>query len=84
MDWKFIFFGFLLHIILFYSIFDIYFTSPIIHGVPHHSNPLTPPANRLVLFSADGLRADKFFEITSQFTPYLRLLSFYIGKKSYN
>ena len=52
------------HIIFFLSIFNIYFTSPVIHGISEISTEgkVTPPASRLVLFVADGLRADKFFE----------------------
>lgn len=73
-DWKVLLFGFFLHFFLFYALFDIYFTSPIVHGVPRHSNPLTPPAKRVVLFSSDGLRADKLFEISNNKSnaPFLR------------
>ncbi|RDY07681.1 GPI ethanolamine phosphate transferase 1 [Mucuna pruriens] len=54
--------GVILHAVYMLSIFDIYFKTPIVHGV----DPVTPrfaaPAKRLVLLVADGLRADKFFE----------------------
>ncbi|XP_063971785.1 GPI ethanolamine phosphate transferase 1-like isoform X2 [Lytechinus pictus] len=67
--------GFILHLILFASIFDIYFTSPLVHGMSPHSTPHEPPAKRLVLFVGDGLRADKFYELKEDGTsraPYLR------------
>ena len=74
---NFFFFSAVVHTVLFYSVFDIYFTSPIIHGI----HPIKPknlsPAKRLVLFVADGLRADKFYEaekVTGKYrNPYLRL-----------
>ncbi|XP_021509676.1 GPI ethanolamine phosphate transferase 1 isoform X2 [Meriones unguiculatus] len=55
--------GLLVHFVFFASIFDIYFTSPLVHGMTPQSTPLPPPAKRLVLFVADGLRADAFYEL---------------------
>ncbi|GLD94835.1 hypothetical protein PINS_up003460 [Pythium insidiosum] len=63
--------GVIFHAIYVLSIFDIYFTSPV---VPHveslayasssssSSSSRRPPAKRVVVFVADGCRADKFFE----------------------
>ncbi|XP_052063776.1 GPI ethanolamine phosphate transferase 1-like [Mytilus californianus] len=67
--------GLFTHLVFFYSIFDIYFTSPLVHGMTPHVSPQKPAASRLVLFSADGLRADKFFgldENGQSRAPYLR------------
>lgn len=55
--------GLLVHFVFFASIFDIYFTSPLIHGMTPQLTPLLPPARRLVLFVADGLRADSLYEL---------------------
>ncbi|XBH78559.1 hypothetical protein VPH35_104761 [Triticum aestivum] len=65
--------GIVLHAVYMLSIFDIYFKSPIVHGMaPVPPRLSAPPAKRLVLLvvrvlkilvaAADGLRADKFFE----------------------
>ncbi|KAF3829779.1 hypothetical protein GH733_001730 [Mirounga leonina] len=54
--------GLLVHFVFFGSIFDIYFTSPLVHGMTPQFTPLPPPAKRLVLFVADGLRADTLYE----------------------
>ena len=61
--WKVIVLGVAIHLVFFYSIFDIYFTSPIVHGITPHKANIAAPAKRLVLFSADGLRADKMLEM---------------------
>ncbi|XP_055655348.1 GPI ethanolamine phosphate transferase 1 isoform X4 [Falco peregrinus] len=67
--------GLLVHCVLLVSIFDIYFSSPLVHGMTPQRTPLPPPAKRLVLFVADGLRADSLYELNSNGTPqapYLR------------
>ncbi|XP_075215460.1 phosphatidylinositol glycan anchor biosynthesis class N [Lycorma delicatula] len=65
--------GFIVHVILLLSIFDIYFKSPIITGIEIQKNYIRPPAKRLVLFVADGLRADSFFVLDSGTkSPFLR------------
>ncbi|XP_056290484.1 GPI ethanolamine phosphate transferase 1 [Pseudoliparis swirei] len=67
--------GLTVHVIFFLSIFDIYFTSPLVHGMTPQTTPLAPPASRLVLLVADGLRADSLFTLLpngSSRAPYLR------------
>ncbi|XP_050437508.1 GPI ethanolamine phosphate transferase 1 [Adelges cooleyi] len=54
--------GFVAQLSLLISIFDIYFKSPIISGIPDQKVQFEPPADRLVLFVADGLRADIFYD----------------------
>ena len=64
----------LVHAILIKSIFDVYFTSPLVQGAPPVSLSLPHPAQRLVLFIADGLRADLFFSRDPNhkvYSPYL-------------
>ena len=76
MNWSVVVAGFLAHLVFFYSIFDIYFTSPLVHGMtPHRSRRVQPPAKRLVLFVGDGLRADTFYRLKDNdvsLAPYLR------------
>uniref|UniRef100_A0A673AKB0 GPI ethanolamine phosphate transferase 1 n=1 Tax=Sphaeramia orbicularis TaxID=375764 RepID=A0A673AKB0_9TELE len=67
--------GLTVHVVFFISIFDIYFTSPLVHGMTPQATPLAPPASRLVLVVADGLRADSLFTLLpngSSRAPYLR------------
>ncbi|NXG43184.1 PIGN transferase, partial [Psilopogon haemacephalus] len=67
--------GLLVHCVFLVSIFDIYFSSPLVHGMTPQQTPLPPPAQRLVLFVADGLRADSLYELNSSGmpqAPYLR------------
>lgn len=56
----------LLHVLMLGLIFKIYFNSTIIKGLQpqetHRSLGLEPPADRLVVFIADGLRAETFFK----------------------
>uniref|UniRef100_A0A183DQJ2 GPI ethanolamine phosphate transferase 1 n=1 Tax=Gongylonema pulchrum TaxID=637853 RepID=A0A183DQJ2_9BILA len=54
--------GVLVHLVLLYSIFDVYYTSPLVKGLhPHSITKGRGLADRLVIFSADGLRADTFY-----------------------
>ncbi|XP_037066912.1 GPI ethanolamine phosphate transferase 1 isoform X2 [Peromyscus leucopus] len=55
--------GLIVHFVFFASIFDIYFTSPLVHGMTPQFTVLPPPAKRLVLFVADGLRSDALYEL---------------------
>ena len=81
LDIKLIFLAIIVHLIIFYSIVDIYFKSPLTHGMKVIDNVLEleslnrksgnvtfkieKPAKRLVLFVGDGLRADTFDRLVS-------------------
>jgi len=74
-NWQLIVVGFCVHLVFLYSLLDIYFTSPLVHGMQPHVSPIDAPAKRLVLFIGDGLRADKLFELDENGTtraPFLR------------
>lgn len=67
--------GILLHIVLLFAVFEIYFSTPLVGGMNSHRSPLPAPAKRLVFIIADGLRADKVLELQSDGStpaPYLR------------
>lgn len=75
LDVKLLLIGVVVHLIIFYSIFDVYFKSPLIHGMEpvRKLSDEKSPAKRLCLFVADGLRADTFFNLIEKDTSmYLR------------
>lgn len=74
--WQLVVVGVTVHVIFFYSIFDIYFTSPLVHGMTPISSTKPGPAKRLILFVTDGLRADKFFEPDEGRAPFMRFGTF--------
>uniref|UniRef100_A0A3B3ZVM6 GPI ethanolamine phosphate transferase 1 n=1 Tax=Periophthalmus magnuspinnatus TaxID=409849 RepID=A0A3B3ZVM6_9GOBI len=69
--------GLTVHVVFFLSIFDIYFTSPLVHGMTPQATLLEPPASRLVLMVADGLRADSLFTLLpngSSRAPFMNII----------
>ncbi|KAJ3330585.1 Glycosyl phosphatidyl inositol anchor synthesis [Blyttiomyces sp. JEL0837] len=72
-------FGVIFHIIYSWSIFDIYFRTPLVHGMEPELPPQPPLADRLVLFVADGLRADKLYENDLERAPYLKSVVSTVG-----
>lgn len=69
--------GCILHVVMLFAAFDIYFRSPIVGSssisVPHDLKSLatcSASARRLVLIVADGFRLDSF--IKTEDAPYLK------------
>lgn len=56
-----------MHLIFLWGTLDINFHSPIIQELPNVSILKNPPAKRLVLFIADGLRFRTFIETPPKF-----------------
>ncbi|KAJ2947913.1 hypothetical protein O0L34_g9704 [Tuta absoluta] len=65
--------GICIHLCFLFSIFDIYFKSPIVKNVEVYQPQHQAVAERLVLFMVDGLRAESFVNYTTM--PYLRSIA---------
>ncbi|XP_053657780.1 GPI ethanolamine phosphate transferase 1 [Anopheles marshallii] len=61
-----------IHVLFLLSIFYIHFQSPILKGLPDGAEHDQPPADRLVLFVGDGLRAESFLKFNLNRTTFLR------------
>ena len=70
--------AFVLHFLFLASVFDIYFRSPIIPSSRHHAPDYSAPAKRLVLFVADGLRAESIYGHPER-APFLRKVAHNLG-----
>ncbi|XP_064292970.1 GPI ethanolamine phosphate transferase 1-like isoform X2 [Plodia interpunctella] len=65
--------GICIHLVFLFSIFDIYFKSPIVKHVTPYKPLHNAVADRLVLFVVDGLRAESFLNYTTM--PFLRSIA---------
>ncbi|XP_021188792.3 GPI ethanolamine phosphate transferase 1 [Helicoverpa armigera] len=72
------FVGLFVHFVFLFSIFDIYFKSPIVKNVEPYQPRHEHLAERLVLFVVDGLRAESFLNYTTM--PYLRSVANSYGR----
>uniref|UniRef100_A0A2C9GW79 GPI ethanolamine phosphate transferase 1 n=1 Tax=Anopheles farauti TaxID=69004 RepID=A0A2C9GW79_9DIPT len=69
---KLLFVAVVIHVLFLLSIFYIHFQSPILKGLPDGAEHDQPPADRLVLFVGDGLRAESFLKYNLNRTTFLR------------
>ncbi|XP_055594011.1 GPI ethanolamine phosphate transferase 1 [Uranotaenia lowii] len=69
---SFVFFAVLVHILFLLSIFYIYFQSPIQADLPIGRDSDDSVANRVIVFVADGLRAESFLKHQANRTKYLQ------------
>ncbi|CAH8509933.1 unnamed protein product [Schistosoma rodhaini] len=60
------------NLVQFYSIFDIYYTSPLTHGMNIIPLNISAPTTHVIFMVSDGLRADKIFSQDMKYTPFLR------------
>ncbi len=67
-----------LHLLFLASVFDIYFRSPVIPSAKQHAPKYEAPAKRLILFVADGLRADSLYNHPDR-APYLARVANSLG-----
>lgn len=74
------FIGIIIHLIFLFSIFDIYFKSPIVKNVDSYQPQHEELAERLVLFMVDGLRAESFVNYSTM--PYLRYVELFFKLRS--
>ncbi|XP_050294531.1 GPI ethanolamine phosphate transferase 1 [Anthonomus grandis grandis] len=77
--YKIIVLGLVIHFLLLFAVFDIYFASPLDHGMHPIKSTKSPPAKRVVLFVADGLRAEAIFENNLHRIPFLKTVMFENG-----
>ncbi|KAI0043261.1 alkaline phosphatase-like protein [Auriscalpium vulgare] len=79
--------GIIFHLVYIGTVFDCYFTSPVVHGMLPHKLQHAP-SRRLVLIVGDGLRADFVFSanasnivpgVPEHVAPYLRSVVEYQG-----
>lgn len=67
-------FGLFIHLTLIYAVFDIFYVSPIIKNARSHAiSSNGGPSERIVVFSADGLRSRTFFDHPDR-SPFLHSL----------
>ncbi|KAG7400590.1 hypothetical protein PHYBOEH_005113 [Phytophthora boehmeriae] len=60
--------GVLFHALCIFSIFDIYFQSPVESSIPSANYTSSPPARRVIVFTVDGCRVDKLYKATAGYT----------------
>lgn len=80
--WAMMVLGVCTHLVFLASIFDIYFKSPLVDQLEPQYVLSSSPAHRLVLISADGLRADKLFSNSSdghQDAPFINSMGRGVG-----